>query len=158
MTSLFGWLVRFVAGLWRSTAGWFVWEKNTVPAENLRSFMTSHSQTNRLKAFQLTHGQQSPAGYRLRALEGVFVSYRSCLGHVGTAPPGTLAPPSLNKSCRKSCFFQWKTEELRLKLCLQNGIGSLPNKDSKRSCVWFSRLSTLKYLRARARVSRCSYQ
>ena len=46
--SLFGWLVRYVAGSWRSTAGWFVWEKNTVSAKNLRSFTTSHSQTNRL--------------------------------------------------------------------------------------------------------------
>ena len=47
--SLFGWLVRIVVGSWRSTAGWFVWEKNTVSTENLRSFTTSHSQTNRLK-------------------------------------------------------------------------------------------------------------
>ena len=47
--SMFGWLVRFVAGSWRSIAGWFVWEKNTVPAGNLRSFTTSHSQTNRLR-------------------------------------------------------------------------------------------------------------
>ena len=46
--SLFGWLVRLVAGSWKSTAGWFVWEKNIIPAENLRSFMTSHSQTNSL--------------------------------------------------------------------------------------------------------------
>ena len=50
--SLFGWLVRFVAGSWRSTAGWFVWEKNTILTENLRSFTTSHSQTNRLNFFQ----------------------------------------------------------------------------------------------------------
>ena len=28
--SLFGWLVHIVAGSWRSTVGWFVWEKNTV--------------------------------------------------------------------------------------------------------------------------------
>ena len=45
---LFDWLIRIVAGSWRCTAGSFVWEKNTVPAENLRSFTTSHSQTNRL--------------------------------------------------------------------------------------------------------------
>ena len=46
--SLFGWLVHIVAGSWRSTTCWFVWEKNTVPTENLRSFMTSHSQMNML--------------------------------------------------------------------------------------------------------------
>jgi len=45
--SLFGWLVRFVAGSWRSTASWFVWEKNNVLTKNLRSFMISQSQTNR---------------------------------------------------------------------------------------------------------------
>ena len=59
--SLFGWLVRFVAGSWRSTAGWFVWEKNTVPAENLLSFTTSHSQTNRL----ICVWQFSPAQWNL---------------------------------------------------------------------------------------------
>ena len=47
-SSLFGWLIRIVAGSWRSTAGWFVWEKNIVLAGNLRSFTTSHGQTNRL--------------------------------------------------------------------------------------------------------------
>jgi len=49
LNSLFGWLVRFVAGSWRSTADWFVWEENTVSAGNLRSFTTSHIQTNRLE-------------------------------------------------------------------------------------------------------------
>jgi len=39
-----------LVGSWRSTAVWFVWEKNTVPAENLRSFTTRHGQTNRLVA------------------------------------------------------------------------------------------------------------
>ena len=43
---IFGWLVRIVAGSWRSTVDWFVWEKNTILAENLRSFTISHSQTN----------------------------------------------------------------------------------------------------------------
>jgi len=33
ITSLFGWLVRFVAGSWRSTADWFMWEKNIVPTK-----------------------------------------------------------------------------------------------------------------------------
>ena len=40
-----GWLVRFLAGSWRNTAGWFVWEKNTIPTKNLRLFRISHSQT-----------------------------------------------------------------------------------------------------------------
>ena len=38
-----------LAGSRRNTVGWFVWEKNTVPAENVRSFMTSHSQTTGCK-------------------------------------------------------------------------------------------------------------
>ena len=45
INSLFGWLVRIVAGSWRSTTDWSVWEKNTVPTKNLWSFMTSHSKT-----------------------------------------------------------------------------------------------------------------
>jgi len=53
---MFGWLVRIVAGSWRNTADWFVWEKNTVSAENLRSFTISHGQTNRLwMAMKGTH-------------------------------------------------------------------------------------------------------
>ena len=51
--SPFGWLVRFVAGSWRSTAGWFVWEKNTILTENLRLFTTSHSQMNMYKRHQM---------------------------------------------------------------------------------------------------------
>ena len=47
--SLFGWLVRFVAGSWRNSVGWFVWEKNIIQTKNLWSFTTNHSQTNRLR-------------------------------------------------------------------------------------------------------------
>jgi len=49
--SLFSWLVWFVAGSWRNTTGWFVWKKNTISIENLRSFPISHSLTNSLDSF-----------------------------------------------------------------------------------------------------------
>ena len=62
---LFGWL--------GSTAGWSVWEKNTVPAGNLRSFTTSHSQTNRLITL---------LPYRLQGDNVVIILCRTRNGHV----------------------------------------------------------------------------
>ena len=58
--SMFGWLVRIVAGSWRNTADWFVWEENIILAENLWSYMTSTSQTNRL--FDSSSGTRGWAG------------------------------------------------------------------------------------------------
>jgi len=50
--SMFDWLVRFVADLWKSIVDWFIWKKNTVPTKNLWSFTISHSQTNMLYNFR----------------------------------------------------------------------------------------------------------
>ena len=79
--SLFGWLVRIVAGSWRSTAGWFVWEKNIVSAGNLWSFTTNHSQMNRL--WIMCHFFIGPCGIFLLVL--VVVSY-------STKRHGTVRP------------------------------------------------------------------
>ena len=54
--SLFGWLVRFVAGSWRSTADWFVWEKNTVLTRN-----TVHVNSVRVRGLARPASQPAPA-------------------------------------------------------------------------------------------------
>ena len=74
---MFGWLVRFVAGSWRSTVGWFVWEKNTVPTENLRSFTTSHSQTNKPWLASVTSNRASDEDFPWFCVDSFF-SYVLC--------------------------------------------------------------------------------
>ena len=78
--SLFGWPIRFVVGSWRNIVDWFIWEKNIILAENLWSFTTSHSQTNRLSVRDLCNEIRMEWGFFFQM---TYVLVRTCYKYHG---------------------------------------------------------------------------